>query len=49
MLTKIETKCYLELAISQTRIVAKGQQHIQVFNLIHGEDKIQESLEEEEQ
>ena len=24
MLTKIETKCYLELAVSQTRLVAKG-------------------------
>jgi len=40
VLATVETRCYLDLAISSSRLVAKGQKHIQVFNLENGDDSL---------
>eukprot|EP00347_Sterkiella_histriomuscorum_P016334 403353588 len=36
-LTRTETRCCLELVISQNRLVAKGQLHLHIFNIANGD------------
>ena len=44
VITMIETKGYLDLAISSSRLVAKGQKYLHVFN-IDG-DNLQEAIDD---
>ena len=36
-MTRTETRCCLEIVISQNRLVAKGQLHLHIFNITNGD------------
>lgn len=48
VLASLETRCYLDLAIASSRLVAKGQRHFLVFNLGGSDDPLREAFEDED-